>query len=95
MFEQKCRSSYDNFGSGSAVGFPEDSAQTIYDAAYSLIANRLNCEDPWTVATIKNLTLYEVLRIENLPLHEVLSIQNLWLTFREYFAGELSIRAGL
>ena len=53
------------------MGFPEDSAQTIYDAARSLITRRLDAENPWTIATIKNLTLYEELRIENVPLYEV------------------------
>jgi hypothetical protein len=60
IFEQKSRSSYDYFGSGSVVGFPGDMAQTIYTAAHSLIVKRLDGEDLWTIATIKNLCLYEV-----------------------------------
>ena len=60
MFEQKSGVSYDDFGSGSVVGFPQDSAQMIYDAAHSLIARRLSGEDLWATATIESLTLYEV-----------------------------------
>ena len=60
MFEQKSRSSYENFGSESVVTFPEDSAQTIYDAARSLITRSLYVEDPWTIATVDSLSLYEV-----------------------------------
>lgn len=71
MFEQISMFSYEYFGSGSVVGFPEDSAQTIYAVAHSLIARRLDGEDPWTVATVKNLSLYEMLRVENPSPYEV------------------------
>ena len=77
MFEQKSRSSYENFGSESVVTFPEDSAQTIYDVARSLITGSLNVEDPWTIATIDSLSL-----------HEVRGIKNLCLTLHEHFAAE-------
>ena len=60
MFEQESRDTYEDLGFGSLVGFPEDSAQTIYDAARSLIARRLAGEDLCAAITIKSLTLYEV-----------------------------------
>jgi len=65
MFEQ-ISMSYECFGSGSVVAFPADSVQTIYAAAHSIIARRLDAESPQTIAAIKNLSLYE-----NLPSHEV------------------------
>ena len=60
MFEQKSRDTYDDLGCASVVGFPEDSARTIYDAAHFLITRRLNGEDLWATVAIKSLTLYEV-----------------------------------
>jgi hypothetical protein len=72
MFEQNSESSYDDFGPGSVVASPEDSTQTIYDAARSSITGSLDAEDLRTVATIDNLLLYEVRRIQGLclTLHE-------------------------
>jgi len=78
MFEQKSRSSYDNFGSGSVVAFSEDSAQTIYNSARSRITTWLDAEDPSTVATIDSLHLYEVGG----------GIQNLCSALHERFAAE-------
>jgi len=77
IFEQKSRSSYENFGSGSVVAFPEDLAQTIYNCARSRITTWLDAEDPSTVATIDSLRLYEVR-----------GIQDLCLTLHERFAAE-------
>jgi len=64
--------------------FPEDSVQTIYDTARSLITRLLDAEDPQTVATIDNLTL-----------HEVRSIRTLCLTLHERFAAERWIPGAL
>ena len=82
MLEEKSRSSYDNFGSGSVVTFPEDSIQTIYDAARSLIA--------------KGLSIHEnVVTIDNLCLYEVRLVRNVCLILHERFAVEKSIREAI
>ena len=66
MFEQTHRSSCDSFGSGSVTAFPEDSAQTVYDAARSLIIGGLSTDE--NIVTIDGLSLYEVRGIRNLYL---------------------------
>jgi len=77
VFERKPGLSYDHFGSGSVAASLEDSAQTIYDKAHSLTAEWLSDDDPWNIAIIHSLSLYEVRPIEN-PC----------LTFYEHFAVE-------
>ena len=59
------------------MAFPNDSAQTIYSAAHSIIIDALHCESQWTIPTIDSLLLLEVR-----------CIQKLCLTLRERFAGE-------
>ena len=77
VFERKPGPSYDRFGSESVVASLEDSAQTIYDKAHSLITEWLSDDDPWNIATIHSL-----------PLYEVRPIKNPCLAFYEYFAVE-------
>ena len=82
MLEEKSRSSYDNLGFESVVTFPEDSTQTIYDAARSCITKMLSRDED--VATIDNLRLYEV-RL----------VRNVCLVLHEHFAVEKSIRGAI
>lgn len=84
IFENPSRFSFDIFGHGNVVASPDDSAQTIYDAARRVTTRSLQNEDPWTVATIDWFCLREVGRIKKLC-----------LTLSECFAGEGSIRDGL
>jgi len=84
VFEDKSGPSYDYAGTGSVVASFEDSAQTVYDKARSLITNWLDYERPWAIATIDSLSLYEVRPIKN-PC----------LSLCEHFAVEESTRGRL
>jgi hypothetical protein len=64
MFEEEHKSSYKYFGPGSVMAFLEDSAQIIHETARSLITRSLKLEDRSTLATIDDLSLYEVRRIQ-------------------------------
>ena len=75
MFEKESRSSYNDLGCGSVATFPEDSTQTIYDAARSNITRRLSNDE-------------NIVTVDSLCLHEVRRIQNLCLILHEHFAVE-------
>lgn len=72
-FEQKPNSPYSLLGLRSVVVSPEDSVQSIFDAASSFITILLAAEYPSSVTTFNNLTLYEVRGIQiphSTPPHE-------------------------
>ena len=59
MFE-RTPNSYEYYGDESVMVFPDDSAQTIHDAARSSIIMSLLGEDSLAIFTIKSLSLHEV-----------------------------------